>query len=107
MAISVRERTSELAVLKAIGLTDRTVLFLVLIESMMIALIGGVLGLVLAWLAIPGISAALTGLLPPLLLPKSMLSLGLVFAVFVGALSGLLPGIGAMRMRVVSALRRV
>lgn len=107
MAISVRERTSELAVLKAIGLTDRTVLFLVMAESMLIASIGGLLGLLLAWAAIPVISAALTGLLPPLLLSKPMLSIGLVFALFVGAVGGLLPGIGAMRLRVVDALRRV
>src|SRR5579872_5978595 len=107
MAISVRERTAELAVLKAIGVTDRSVLFLVLAESMMIALFGGLLGLLLAWAAIPVISAAVTGLLPPLLLSKTMLSLGLVFAVFVGIVSGLIPGIGAMRMRVVNALRRV
>jgi putative ABC transport system permease protein len=107
MAISVRERTSELAVLKAIGVTDRSVLFLVLAESLAISFVGGVLGLLLAWAAIPGISAALTGLLPPLLLSKTMLALGLIFALFIGAASGLLPGIGAMRMRVVNALRRV
>jgi putative ABC transport system permease protein len=107
MAISVRERVGELAVLKAIGVTDGSVLFLVLAESMMIALFGGLLGLLLAWAAIPVISTALTGLLPPLLLSKTMLSLGLVFAVFVGAASGLIPGISAMRMRVVNALRRV
>ena len=74
---------------------------------MVIALFGGVLGLLLAWAAIPVISIALTGLLPPLLLSKAMLAMGLVFAVFVGAVSGLIPGIGAMRMRVVNALRRV
>lgn len=107
MAISVRERTGELAVLKAIGVTDRSVLVLVLAESMAIAFFGGLLGLFLAWGAIPVISGALTGLLPPLLLSKTMLLLGLVFAIFVGAASGLLPGIGAMRMRVVHALRRV
>jgi putative ABC transport system permease protein len=87
--------------------TDGSVLFLVLGESMLIALFGGLLGLALAWLSIPVISAALTGMLPPLLLSKTMLTLGLLFAVFVGMVSGLLPGIGAMRMRVVNALRRV
>ncbi|HVH72634.1 MAG TPA: ABC transporter permease [Candidatus Dormibacteraeota bacterium] len=107
MAISVRERISELAILKAVGFTDRSVLFLVLSESVAIALAGGVLGLLLALLLIPGISVAMAGLLPPLLLSKPMLVLGVGFAVFVGAISGLLPGIGAMRMRVVNALRRV
>ncbi len=50
---------------------------------------------------------ALTGLLPPLILSKSALAFGLGFALLVGAAGGLLPGIGAMRMRVVNALRRV
>lgn len=107
MAISVRERTGELAVLKAIGVTDRRILFLVLAESCAIALFGGLVGLLLAWAAIPVISVALAGLLPPLLLSKTMLLLGLVFAVLVGVASGILPGVGAMRMRVVNALRRV
>jgi putative ABC transport system permease protein len=107
MAISVRERIGELGVLKAIGFTDRSVLFLVLAESLAIAFFGGALGLILAWAAIPGISAALAGLLPPLLLSKPMLAFGLIFALFVGGASGLLPGISAMRMRVVNALRRV
>ncbi len=107
MAISIRERTSELAVLKAIGFTDRFVLFFVLGESLVIALIGGLLGLGLAVLAIPVVGAALNGLLPPLLLSIATLSVGLVFALLVGAASGLLPGLGAMRLRVVDALRRV
>src|ERR1700688_2325786 len=107
MAISVRERVGELAVLKAIGYPDRYVLFFVLSEALVIALIGGLIGLGLAVLAIPVVGAALRGLLPPLLLSVSALSMGLAFAVFVGVASGLLPGIGAMRLRVVDALRRV
>ena len=107
MAISVRERTGELAVLKAIGFKDGTVLFLVLAEALAIALVGGLLGLGLAILAIPVLSTALSGLLPNLFLSRSMLAAGIGFALFVGAASGLLPGIGAMRLRVVNALRRV
>src|SRR5207245_11473777 len=84
MAISVRERTSELAVLKAIGFSGRAVLFFVLAESVVIALVGGFLGLTLAYLAIPVIGVALTGLLPPLILSKSLLTLGLGFALFIG-----------------------
>lgn len=107
MATSVRERISELAVLKAIGYSDRTVLFFVLAESLAIALIGGLLGLGLAVLAVPVLGKALNGLLPSLVLSPAILSLGLLVAVLVGAVSGIIPGIGAMRMRVVNALRRV
>jgi putative ABC transport system permease protein len=107
MAISVRERISELAVLKAIGFSDRSILFFVLAESLTIALVGGLMGLGLAALAIPVLGAALNGLLPTLILSPGILSVGLGTALLVGVISGLLPGIGAMRMRVVNALRRV
>jgi putative ABC transport system permease protein len=107
MAISVRERTSELAVFKAIGYSDRAILFFVLAESLVIALIGGLLGLSLALLAVPALAKALNGLLPALILAPTVLVLGLVVAIVVGLISGLLPGISAMRMRVVNALRRV
>jgi putative ABC transport system permease protein len=107
MAISVRERTSELAVLKAIGYSDRAVLFFVLTESLIIALFGGLLGLLLAVAFTPVLATALASMLPNLVLPASVLALGLVVALVVGVAAGLLPGLGAMRMRVVNALRRV
>jgi putative ABC transport system permease protein len=107
MAISVRERTGELAVFKAIGYSDRKILFFVLAEALVIALIGGLLGMLLAVLAVPGLATALNGLLPGLALSPNMLGIGLIVAVFTGLLSGLLPGLNAMRLRVVNALRRV
>jgi putative ABC transport system permease protein len=70
-------------------------------------LVGGLIGLGLAALAIPVLGAALNGLLPTLILSPAILSVGLATALIVGVISGLLPGIGAMRMRVVNALRRV
>ena len=65
------------------------------------------MGLGLALIAIPVLGSALNGLLPNLILSKSVLAVAIGFALAVGAASGLLPGIGAMRLRVVNALRRV
>jgi len=107
MAISVRERTSELAVLKAIGFSDRSVLFFVLAESLIVAVVGGLLGLAFAVVVVPALGIALNGLLPQLVLKVSVLSVGILAAVLVGAVAGILPGIGAMRLQVVNALRRV
>jgi putative ABC transport system permease protein len=107
MAISVRERTSELAVFKAIGYSDRKILFFVLAESLAIAIIGGALGLLAAVALVPALSKALTGLLPAIVLLPRTLILGLILALIVGLASGLFPGLGAMRLRVVNALRRV
>jgi len=106
MAISVRERTNELGVLKAIGFSDRAVLGFILGESVVIALAGCV-GLLLALVAVPALSRALAGMLPPLLITVRTMVYGVIAAVVVGFASGILPAYGAMRMRVVNALRRV
>lgn len=107
MAISVRERTSELAVFKAIGYSDRAILFFVLAEALTIAVIGGAIGILLAQVVIPGLGKALSGLLPSIVLDWKMLVFGMILALFTGFLSGILPGLGAMHLRVVNALRRV
>jgi putative ABC transport system permease protein len=106
MAIAVRERTGELAVLKAVGYSDRFVLLFVLFESLLIALIGGVVGLGLAKLFTLG-GDPTRGLLPFFFLPGEAILAGLALTILVGAISGLIPAIGAMRLRVVDALRRV
>jgi putative ABC transport system permease protein len=106
MAISVRERTNELGVLKAIGFPDRLVLGFILGESMVIALAGCV-GLLLALVAIPVLGRAMAGLLPQLLVTAKTLVYGVIAALLVGFASGILPAYGAMRMSVINALRRV
>lgn len=106
MAISIRERTSELAVLKAIGFSDRSILGFVLGESLAIAL-GGCVGLLFAMLVVPVIGRALAGMLPALLLSPANVIEGLIAAILVGLASAIVPGLGAMRLRVVDALRRV
>jgi len=107
MATAIRERVRELAVLKALGYSDRFVLWLVLSEGLTIAVVGGLLGLMLAVLVIPAMSKALAGLLPPLVLLPGDTALGVAFALGSGVLSTLLPATSAMRLRVVDALRRV
>ena len=106
MAIAVRERTGELAVLKAVGYSDRFVLLFVLFESLLIAVIGGALGLGLAKLFTLG-GDPTRGLLPFFFLPGKAVLAGLGVTLAVGAVSGIIPAIGAMRLRVVDALRRV
>lgn len=106
MAIAVRERTNELAVLKAVGYSDRFVLLLVLAESLVVAVVGGGLGLLLAK-GFTLLGDPTHGMLPFFYLPASGMVVGLLAALAVGIASGILPAIGAMRMRVVDALRRV
>jgi putative ABC transport system permease protein len=106
MAIAVRERTRELAVLKAVGFTDRFVLVLVIVETMVVAAIGGGVGLGLAKLFTLG-GDPTGGLLPFFYLPLDAMAIGLGLALTVGFTAGILPALSASRLRVVDALRRV
>jgi len=106
MAIAVRERTSELAVLKAVGFSDIFVMAFVLIESLLVALIGGGIGLTLAKLWTLG-GDPTGGFLPFFYLPAKSIVVGTALALAVGIIAGILPAIAAMRLRVVDALRRV
>jgi putative ABC transport system permease protein len=106
MAIAVRERVRELAVLKAVGFSDRFVLVLVMAETMVVAAVGGGIGLALAKLfTLRGDPTR--GLLPFFYLSPRAVVLGFVLALAVGLMAGLLPAVTAMRLRVVDALRRV
>jgi len=104
MAIAVRERTAELAVLKAVGYSDRFVLALVLAESLLIAALGGAIGL---WLASIVAGKDITGGILPTYLSGASIAAGVAMALVTGLLAGLLPAVSAMRMQIVNALRRV
>jgi putative ABC transport system permease protein len=106
MALAVRERMGELAVMKAVGFSDRFVLFIVLAESIFVAVLGGVIGLALAKLFTLG-GDPTGGVLQTFLLPTSAMLVGIMAAIGIGFLAGILPATTAMRLRVVDALRRI
>ena len=105
MTRSVRERTNELAVLKTLGFTGGTILTLVLVESLFVVLVGGGLGLGLAWLIVQG-GDPTNGMLPIFALPERDLVAGVGLMLLLGVLAGLVPAMGAMRLRITDALRR-
>lgn len=106
MAIAVRERIGELAVLKALGFSNRFVLLLVMVESLCIAFVGGGLGLLLAKLfSLRGDPTH--GILPYFYLSPAAMVSGVGTALLVGVAGGILPALSAMHMRVVDAIRRV
>ncbi|MPY90146.1 MAG: FtsX-like permease family protein [Luteitalea sp.] len=105
MAQSIRERTNELAVLKTLGFTDGHVLGLVLLESVLLAVVGGALGLGIAWLIILG-GDPTGGLLPAFYLPARDVVIGVVLIVALGLVAGALPAWRAGQLKIVDALRR-
>jgi len=105
MAQSVRERTSEMGVLKTLGFSNLSILALVIGESLLITLIGGGLGLLAAWLFIRQ-GDPTGGMLPIFMLPTRDLVLGGALVALLGVAAGLLPAISAMQLKITDALRR-
>ena len=104
MAQAVRERIPELAVLKTIGFSNNSVLWLVLAESILLVVLGGLIGLGIAALIMPAVSAASGGIIQlPGVMPQTWL-LGLLLMVVIGVIVGLLPAIRGMRLNIVDAL---
>jgi len=106
MAQAVRERTGELGVLKAIGFTNGRIVALVLAESCLLTVLGGTLGLGVAWLMISR-GDPTSGLLPMFFLPARALLTGFGISIALGFVTGIFPALQAMRLRVADALRRM
>jgi putative ABC transport system permease protein len=99
MIQSVRERTMELAVLKAVGFTDRSVFLLILAEALLVCITAAVLGLAVATVVLP-LSAIVVGLS----MPGIVIAIGCGSAVLVALISAAVPAMSAARLKVATAL---
>ncbi len=100
MFVSVTERTKEIGIRKAIGAPRRTILMQFLLESAALCLIGGIIGIIIAF----PLSLIIDQVLPTAM-PLSVVGIALMVSVFVGVVSGFLPAYRASRLDPVDALR--
>jgi putative ABC transport system permease protein len=109
MAMSMRERTTEVAVLKAIGFGSTLVLMLVLLEAVIVSTLGGVVGAIGTKLLFDrfDLGSLIPSFLPFFYVPWRTALLGLGLATAIGLISGLIPAILASRMSVIQGLRKV
>ncbi|MGA3090965.1 MAG: FtsX-like permease family protein [Terriglobales bacterium] len=105
MAMSIRERTREVAVLRTLGFTRESILKLLLSESMVISLIGGVIGIALGTVAIMFVARPGIGLPVSMHMTTGTAAVVLAVAVVVGITSGLIPSYRASNLGIVDALR--
>jgi len=103
MAQAVRERIPELATLKTLGFQDRTVLALVMVESILLVGLGGAIGMGLAATILPLLAPQTRGLLPPHV-PTATWLVGIALIIVIGIVVGLLPALRAKRLKIVDAL---
>jgi len=101
MFVSVKERTKEIGIRKAIGARRRTIMMQFLIESVIICLAGGLIGLMIAF----PISLIIDAFVLPTAMPLWVVVLGLVVSIFFGVMSGFFPAYNAAKMDPVDSLR--
>ena len=106
MMMSVRERTREIGVLKTLGFTGGRVLSLVLGESMLLAMIGGILGLGLAAFFILFVRDSVSNVVPKLTISLPLMLTGIALMLGLGIVTGLVPALNAMRLKIAAALGR-
>jgi putative ABC transport system permease protein len=109
MAMSMRERTGEVAVLKAIGYSRGLILFLVMAEAMLVAGVGGAVGSLgcKGLCQLVDVSQFSGGFLPFFYIPWSVALEGLAVSLFIGFASGFYPAVRSANLSVVDGLRRV
>jgi putative ABC transport system permease protein len=107
-AMSIRERRSEIAVMRSMGFSSRTILSLLLSESLLIGLIGGVIGCGAAFIVLKVFSVGnVGGPLGTIRMPPIVLAETLVIAALIGVCSAIVPASSAARRNIVDALRTV
>jgi putative ABC transport system permease protein len=107
MGQSIRERISEIGVMKTLGYSGAAVTGLVLGEAVLVTALGGAIGLVLAALASQALGAAVVQFFPVLGMPPSTFAIGAVLIVVLGAVAAALPSVQASQLKIVDALRKV
>src|SRR5438270_154430 len=108
MAMSVRERTTEIAVMRTLGYPASTIFLLVVGEGLMVAIVGGAIGAGLARLVINGEYLGMAGgFIPAFGVNNWNVVVGLGLSVLIGILAAMIPSAMASRLKIVDALRRV
>ncbi|WP_105102613.1 ABC transporter permease [Microbulbifer pacificus] len=106
MALAVRERTGEIAVLKTLGFSAPRVFGMVLMESLLVALIGGFLGLAMGWLVIEGAKSSMAQFLPNLSMGGDIIAQAVLYMILLGLVTGLIPAYNALRLNIITAFNR-
>jgi putative ABC transport system permease protein len=107
MAMSVRERTTEIAVMRTLGFQQNTIFALIAGEGLMMATAGGIVGAVLAKLLVNGQNLGAGGFIPDFGVSAANVGIGIALGAFIGLVAGIIPATMAARLKIVDALRRV
>ena len=107
MIMTARERVREYAVLKTLGFSAKHLVTLIFGESLSIAILGGILGILLTFPMAAGFAKGMSSFLPIFIVEGETLILAGIFALIVGIVSAIFPANRAVRIKIVDGLRQV
>lgn len=107
MAMSVRERTTEIAVMRTLGFPSHMVFLFIAGEALLMSVVGGLVGALLARAIVSGDLLAVSGFIPPFGVSGENVAIGVALGALIGVLAGIVPATMASRLKIVDALRRV
>jgi putative ABC transport system permease protein len=108
MAMSVRERTTEIAVMRTLGFPGQWIFFFIAGEGLLISIVGGLIGALLAWIVVDGEKLGISGGFAPVFaVSGANAALGVGISALIGVIAGTIPALMASRLKIVDALRRV
>jgi putative ABC transport system permease protein len=107
MAMAVRERTTEIAVMRTLGFPSSTIFGLIAGEGVAMSIAGGILGVGLARLLVTGDNLGSGGFIPAFGVSNTNVAVGVALSAFIGIVAGVIPATMASRLKIVDALRRV
>jgi putative ABC transport system permease protein len=104
LVMAIQERTKEIGVMKTLGFTASRIFRMVLIESIMLSLTGGLIGIGLAFLLLTGLAPMLASVLPGMAITPTIFLTALAIMIGFGLVTGFAPAMNAQRLRIVTAL---
>jgi putative ABC transport system permease protein len=107
MAMSVRERTTEIAVMRTLGFPARMIFLFIAGEALLMSVAGGLLGALLARAVVSGDLLAVSSFIPAFGVSGKNVATGVALSALIGVLAGIVPATMASRLRIVDALRRL
>jgi putative ABC transport system permease protein len=107
MAMSVRERTTEIAVMRTLGYPSATIFLLIAGEALMMSIVGGIVGVALARIIVNPDFFNAGAFIPVFGVNNTNLAMALALSAVIGIVAGFIPATMASRLRIVDALRRV
>jgi putative ABC transport system permease protein len=107
MAMSVRERTTEIAVMRTLGFPAHMIFLFIAGEALLMSVAGGLVGALLARAVFSGNLLTVTSFIPAFGISRENVAVGVALSALIGVLAGIVPATMASRLRIVDALRRI